>query len=219
MFACSLSLPLPGQEQTRSSLFVVLDESAAKCCSHMTYQYTGILLNYRNTREKYRNTCERHQLKKAIQALIKKCIYSEDDLEKPRGQRSSYEQRILIRRLIWVFTGRTGLIVLKVFSKFSWFLFPQISFIPLLYPRHTKFVGVYSFRFSVRPLVRSFVRSSFRHRVKVFALKFIRPHILKTLWWISFTFGMMVDIGLKFLSAPSPPQGWLGVKVTDFEFS
>ena len=26
-----------------------------------------------------------------------------------------------------------------------------------------------------------FVRSSFRHRVKVFALKFIRPHILKTL--------------------------------------
>ena len=32
--------------------------------------------------------------------------------------------------------------------------------------------------------VRSFIRSSFRHRVKVFALKFIRPHILKTLWWI-----------------------------------
>ena len=55
----------------------------------------------------------------------------------------------------------------------------------LLYPRHTKYVGVYSFRFSVRSYVRSFVRSyirsSFRHRVKVFALKFIRPHILKTL--------------------------------------
>ena len=45
-------------------------------------------------------------------------------------------------------------------------------------------------------------------RVKVFALKFIRPHILETLWWISFIFGMMVDIGLKFLSAPSPPQCW-----------
>ena len=45
-------------------------------------------------------------------------------------------------------------------------------------------------------------------RVKVFALKFIRPHILKTLWWMSFIFGMMVDIGLKFLSAPSPPRGW-----------
>ena len=33
----------------------------------------------------------------------------------------------------------------------------------------------------VRSYVRLFVRSSFRHRVKVFALKFIRPHILKTL--------------------------------------
>ena len=86
----------------------------------------------------------------------------------------------------------------------------------LLYPRHTKYVGVYSFRLSVRSYVRTFVRtfvrlfvrSSFRHRVKVFALKFIRPHILKTLWWISFIFGMMVDIGLKFLSAPSPAKGW-----------
>ena len=76
--------------------------------------------------------------------------------------------------------------------------------------------GVYSFRFSVCPFVRTyfcsyvrlFVRSSFRHRVKVFVLMFIRPHILKTLWWISFIFGMMVEIGLKFLSAPSPPQGW-----------
>ena len=48
----------------------------------------------------------------------------------------------------------------------------------LLYPRHTKYVGVYSFRLSVRPFVRSyvrlFVRSSFSHRVKVFALKFIK---------------------------------------------
>ena len=74
-----------------------------------------------------------------------------------------------------------------------------------LYPRHTKYVGVYSFRFS---FVRTYIRSSFRHRVKVFALKFIRPHILKTLWWISFILGMKVDIGLKFLSAPSPPGGW-----------
>ena len=59
-----------------------------------------------------------------------------------------------------------------------------------------------------RSFVRTFVRSSFRHRVKVFALKFIRPHILETLWWISFIFGMMVDIGLKVLSAPSPSLGW-----------
>ena len=67
---------------------------------------------------------------------------------------------------------------------------------------------VFSFPFVRTLLVRLFVLSSFRHRVKVFALKFIRPHILKTLWWISFIFGMIVDIGLKFLSAPSPPRGW-----------
>ena len=99
-----------------------------------------------------------------------------------------------------------------------------------LYPRHTKYVGVYSFRFSVRPFVRSyvrlfvrsyvrsFVRSSFRHRVKVFALKFIRPHILKTLWWILFIYGMMVDIGLKFLSAPSSPRVTLGTRSRTLNF-
>ena len=103
-------------------------------------------------------------------------------------------------------------------------------------PRHTKYVvipptyevcgytpdirsmwGYNVFAFpSVRSYVRlfvrlvgcSFIRSSFHHRVKVFALKFIRPHILKTLWWISFIFGMMVHIGLKFLSAQFPPRGW-----------
>ena len=64
---------------------------------------------------------------------------------------------------------------------------------------------VFAFPFS-RSYVHSYVRS-FRHRVKVFAL-FIRPHILETLWWILFIFGMMVDIGLKFLAAPSPPRGW-----------
>ena len=36
-------------------------------------------------------------------------------------------------------------------------------------------------RTCVRSFIHTFVRSSFRHRVKVFALKFIRPHILKTL--------------------------------------
>ena len=41
-----------------------------------------------------------------------------------------------------------------------------------------------SVRSFVRTFVLTFIRSSFRHRVKVFALKFIRPHILKILWWI-----------------------------------
>ena len=89
---------------------------------------TEILPKYRNTPEKYRNTSERHLLKKPILALIKKRIYLEDDVEKLRGQRSSCGQRRLIRRLIWVFTGRTGLIVLKV-SKFSWsFSIKLVSF-------------------------------------------------------------------------------------------
>ena len=74
---------------------------------------------YRKIHEKYRNTCERHLLKTSILALIKKHIHSEDDLEKPRGKRSSYKHRRLICRLILLFTGCTGLIVLKVFSKLS----------------------------------------------------------------------------------------------------
>ena len=81
------------------------------------------------------------------------------------------------------------------------------GYIVFAFPFIRSFVRTYV-RWFVRSYVRSFVRSSFRHRVKVFALKFIRPHILKTLWWILFIYGMMVDIGLKFLSAPSPPRGW-----------
>ena len=50
------------------------------------------------------------------------------------------------------------------------------GYIVFAFPFVRLFVRTY-----VRSYVRSFVRSSFRHRVKVFALKFIRPHILKTL--------------------------------------
>ena len=49
---------------------------------HTTYRNTGIPPKYRNTHKKYRNTCERHLLNKLILALIKKRIYSEDDLKK-----------------------------------------------------------------------------------------------------------------------------------------
>ena len=41
-----------------------------------------------------------------------------------------------------------------------------------LYPRHTKYVGVYSFRFSVRPFVRPFVRAFVR--LSVTGSKFLR---------------------------------------------
>ena len=53
--------------------------------------------------------------------------------------------------------------------------------------------------------LRIFIKKS---QGQSFCVKFIRPHILKTLWWISFIYGMMVDIGLKLLLAPSPPRGW-----------
>ena len=44
-----------------------------------------------------------------------------------------------------------------------------------LYPRHTKYVGVYSFRFSVRPFVRSFVRTFVRSFVRTFVRSFVFP--------------------------------------------
>ena len=60
-------------------------------------------------------------------------------------------------------------------------LVPFFTFAVLfLYPRHTKYVGVYSFRFSVRPFVRSYVHSfvrSFVHtfiRLSVTGSKFLR---------------------------------------------
>ena len=77
-------------------------------------------------------------------------------------------------------------------------------------PQHTKYVeGYIVFAF---PLVRTFDCSFVRlcvmfvdTRVKVFALKFIRPYIIKTLWWISSIFGMNGRYaGLKFYLVPSP---------------
>ena len=93
-----------------------------------------------------------------------------------------------------------------------------------LYPRHTKYVGVYSFRFSVRSFVRTFVRSYVRSFVfpsqgQSFCVKVYKTSYFEDpLMDFVHIYGMMVDIGLKFLSAPSPPQGDLGNKVTDFEF-
>ena len=74
-----------------------------------------------------------------------------------------------------------------------------------LYSRHMKYVGEYSFRFSIYSFV--FLSCPWTQG-QSFCVKFIRPHILKTLRWISFIFGLVVDIGLKFLSAPSPLWGW-----------
>ena len=49
-----------------------------------------------------------------------------------------------------------------------------------------------------------------------FALKFLGPHYFQTTGWILFMCSMMVDIGPKFYTVPSPYD--LKVKVTDLEF-
>ena len=46
----------------------------------------------------------------------------------------------------------------------------------LLYPRHTKYVGVYSFRFSVRPFVSSYVRSF----VGAYVRSFVRMYVFQS---------------------------------------
>ena len=96
----------------------------------------------------------------------------------------------------------------------------------LLYPRHKKCVKGYiviTFPFVCLFVhLYTYICSSFHHildtRVKAFVLKFIRPYIIKTLCWISFILGMMVDISLKFYSVPSTPGPDLEVKVMDLEF-
>ena len=48
----------------------------------------------------------------------------------------------------------------------------------LLYPRHTKYVGVYSFRFSVRSYIRSFKDQSFC--IKVYKTSYFCVKVYKT---------------------------------------
>ena len=93
----------------------------------------------------------------------------------------------------------------------------------IIYPTYQVYRGVYSFCLFVHLFVSAFICSSFCHvygtRVKVFASKFRRHYIIKTLWWISFIFGMVVDIGQKFFSVPPHPGPDLEVKIMDLEFS
>ena len=67
------------------------------------------------------------------------------------------------------------------------------------------------------------------HKVKVmdlqflclsFVLKFLEPHYFKNLGWVLFKYGMMIDIGPKFYTVPSPtPSPYdLKAKVMDLEF-
>ena len=69
------------------------------------------------------------------------------------------------------------------------------------------------FHLSIRSFVRTFVHSSPCHRVKVFVLKFIGPHILKTL--LMDFIHIWHDDRLAYQHYPHP-GGDLGVKVTEF---
>ena len=51
------------------------------------------------------------------------------------------------------------------------YCFPLLFIHPFLYPRHMKYVGVYSFRFSVRPFVCTYIRSF----VHTFVCSFVFP--------------------------------------------
>ena len=110
------------------------------------------------------------------------------DLDIPREKWFNYLQTVdtlirchFLRHLIWVCSLP---ITLLGVSRLQWdniaFYTPDIrsmwGYIVFAFPFIRSFIRTY-----VCSFVRSFVRSSFRHRVKVFALKFIRPHILKTL--------------------------------------
>ena len=128
-----------------------------------------------------------------------------------------YTQKICYK---WTVICKGSCVHVHVFNRQINPLYPEFFewTFPSLYPRHTKYVGVYSFRFSVCTYICSyvclfvhlFVRSFvFPSQGQSFWVKVYKTsYFLKTLWWISFIFGMMVDIGLRFLSAPSPPLGW-----------
>ena len=77
----------------------------------------------------------------------------------------------------------------------------------MLYPRHTKYVGIYNFRFSVRSFVRTFVRSFvFLHRVKDFAQKFMTSYFEDPLMDFIHIRHDGRYRSIKFLSEPSPPR-------------
>ena len=86
-------------------------------------------------------------------------------------------------------------------------VFAPFLIIPLMYK---VFWGVYSFHLSVCLFVHTYIHLIVCLSVTLvdtFASKFIRPYIIKTLWWILSVYGMMLDTGLKFYSAPSPNWG------------
>ena len=108
--------------------------------------------------------------------------------------------RLYVRLFVFLSQGQSFCV--KVY-KTSYFEDPLMDFIHIWHEGRYRSKVFISFIPTPGVTLGSRSRTSNFHKVgvKVFALKFIRPHILKTLWRIFFIFGMMVDIGLKFLSA------------------
>ena len=91
-----------------------------------------------NTRISMKNTGIHVPVKTLILALIKKRIYSEDDLEKPRGQ-FPYSSELVsfpcsLRRLIWVYAVCIGLSV-PIFRFFKFLICANFVYISDKFPR------------------------------------------------------------------------------------
>ena len=53
----------------------------------------------------------------------------------------------------------------------------------------------------VCPSTRNVVPNAFEHLI-------IAPHHFQTLGWVGFIYGLMIGLGPKFFSGPSPPHPW-----------
>ena len=78
-----------------------------------------------------------------------------------------------------------------------------------VWPIHAIYVNLYTRIRAVRPATCNVMRNTFGHLIRA-------PHYFQTLGWIRFIYGLMIGMGSKFFSVPSPaPTHGLKVKVTD----
>ena len=60
------------------------------------------------------------------------------------------------------------------------------------------YVNLYTRITDVRPFTSNVVRNAFGHLIRA-------PHYFQTLGWIGFIYGLMIGMGPKVFSVPSPP--------------
>ena len=75
------------------------------------------------------------------------------------------------------------------------------------------YVSLYTRISAIPPSTCNVVRNAFVHLIRA-------PHYFQILGWVGFIYGLMIGMGPKFFSVPSPahPLPGLKVKVTDFGF-